>query len=303
VRDSRVTLVGDGIENPHNALAMIEIAATLGAACTFVDRKELKDGLQTVYPEAGPLSSIDLQTMSATYEPVVACDTLPHAVDLFGVKLARGTRPALVVGNERLGLTHSIQKLAHQRVRIPMAGRAIDSLNVAAAAAVALYYLRRGSGPMQMRSDPAAHRPDLLLMSPRDHAELGCAIRSAAALGWRRLLIEDRAAVWFSAERRLRAEGRAAACQSKNSIVVFPVESERNYAYAEAVVVSASPRPGSMPLQRANLARGGQQLIVVPDPCARLARAVRFAHLDVPDHTVPLRYRALASISMAEVAR
>src|SRR5262249_52601714 len=154
------------------------------------------------YPDTGPLSSIDLQTLSETCRPIVACDTLPDAVELFGCRLAPGTRPALVVGNERLGLTRAVQMLAHQRICIPMAAGGIDSLNVAAAAAVALYYLRCGAGPMQLRANPAAHRPDLLLLAPSDHAGLGCAIRSAAAFGWGRLLIEDRAGVWFGTDRR-----------------------------------------------------------------------------------------------------
>jgi tRNA(Leu) C34 or U34 (ribose-2'-O)-methylase TrmL len=202
--------------------------------------------------------------------------------------------------------------LAHQRICIPMAARGIDSLNVAAAAAVALYYLCRGAGPMQMRANPAAHRPNLLFLAPGEHAELGCAIRSAAAFGWRRLLIEDRAGVWFGTDRQLRAEGRAAARQSKNRIVVFPVELEHRYPYEEAVVVSAAPRPGSMPLHRADLARGDRQLVVVPDGAmlhwdvedwAHLGRAVRYTHLGLSDEAALLRYRALASITMAEVAR
>lgn len=305
------TLVGDGIEDPHNALAMSQIAGALGAACAFLDRKRLQEATRLSYRDAGPLPCLDLATLAAGYRPIIACDTLPDAVDLFGCRVAAGARPALVVGNERLGLTHTVQAMAQQRVRIPMAARGIDSLNVAAAAAVALYFLGRDSGPTQTRRDPAAHRPDLLLLAPGDHAELGCAIRSAAAFGWGRLLVEDRVGVWFGADRQRAAEGRAAARRSKNSISVVPVGAERRYAYDEAVVVRSTPESGSVPLHRANLARGGRQLIVIPDQAAdlqteswvRLGRTVRFAHLGLPDDVPALRYRAHASIAMAEVAR
>jgi hypothetical protein len=312
VTDCRFTLVGDGIENPHNAMALVQIAAVLASACSFLDRKGLQTGFQAAYPEAGPLSWLDLQALGESYRPIIACDTLPIAMNIFGCRPAPGPRPALVVGNERLGLTHAIQTLAHQHVCVPMAGRGIDSLNVAAAAAVVLYYLQCGSGAMQVRADPAAHRPDLLLLGPTDHAELGCAIRSAAALGWRQVLVEDRASIWFGVDRRPRAEGRAAARQSKSSILIHPVQAERRYAYAEAVVITTSPMPGSIPVHRAHLARGEHQLIVVPDPalCAsqtedwlRLARSVRWVDLGLAHHVRPLRYRALASIAMAEVAR
>ncbi len=310
--DRPFSLVGDGIEDPHNAMALVDIAAALGATCSFLDRKQLHDSFSHAYPPATPLSLLDLPTLGDRYRPIIACDMLPGAVSLFGCRAAPGPQPALVVGNERLGLTHAVQAMAQQLVRIPMAGSAIDSLNVAAAAAVSLFFLQRGSGAMLVRADPAAHRPDLLFLGPADHAELGCAIRSAAALGWQQVLVEDRAGVWFGAERRLRAEGRAAARQSKNSIAVLPVQAERRYAYEDVVIVSAPPIPGSIPLHRAHLARGARQLIVFPDPAradwdgedwSRLGAAVRGIHLGLAPQPVPLRYRALASIAMAEVAR
>jgi len=48
---------------------------------------------------------------------------------------------ALVFGTEGRGLTHDTLRRCHHRVRIPMSG-GVDSLNVAAAAAVALYALQ-----------------------------------------------------------------------------------------------------------------------------------------------------------------
>jgi hypothetical protein len=253
-----------------------------------------------------------LNSLTEDYCPIIACDTLPEAVDLFGCRPAPGERPAVVVGNERLGLTHAVQARARQKVRIPMAERGIGSLNVAAAAAIALYFLSRGGGPMQKRRSPAAHRPDILLLGPNDHAELGCAVRSAAAFGWGRVLVEDRAGVWFWADRQRRAEGRAAARQSKNSITIVRVEPERRYAYDEVVIIRPAPGPGSIPLTRVNLARGARQLVVLPDQAAieisleewwRFSRGVRVAHLGLTNPPTVPRYRALTGIALAEIAR
>lgn len=77
-------------------------------------------------------------------------------------------------------------------------------------------------------------------------------------------------------------------------------------------MVCSAPWQGSVPLHRMNLARGGRQLIVIPDEgaldlwseeWARLGRTVRFAHLGLSGSAVAPRYRAPASIVMAEVAR
>jgi tRNA G18 (ribose-2'-O)-methylase SpoU len=53
-------------------------------------------------------------------------------------------RVALILGTEGDGLTHAAQRAADVVVRIPMAG-GVDSLNVAAASAVALWALRIGA--------------------------------------------------------------------------------------------------------------------------------------------------------------
>jgi tRNA G18 (ribose-2'-O)-methylase SpoU len=52
------------------------------------------------------------------------------------------SRTALVVGSERAGLSDEALAAASARVRIPM-GSDVDSLNAAAATAVACWQLRR----------------------------------------------------------------------------------------------------------------------------------------------------------------
>ena len=62
------------------------------------------------------------------------------AVDLATV--APSTRVAIVVGSERAGLCADVLAACALRVRIPLAP-GVDSLNVAAATAIACHQLRR----------------------------------------------------------------------------------------------------------------------------------------------------------------
>jgi tRNA G18 (ribose-2'-O)-methylase SpoU len=64
------------------------------------------------------------------------------ATDLGALRLGPDERAALVFGAEGPGLSQQVLDLADEQVRIPMA-RGVDSLNVAAAAAVACWELGR----------------------------------------------------------------------------------------------------------------------------------------------------------------
>lgn len=71
----------------------------------------------------------------------------PTAVELGSLVLDRERPVALLVGTEGAGLTGPALQRCDHRARIPMEGQ-MDSLNVATAAAVALYELgRRRPGP------------------------------------------------------------------------------------------------------------------------------------------------------------
>jgi hypothetical protein len=192
-----------------------------------------------------------------------------------------------------------------------MFGRGPDCLNVAAAAAVALYYLTRGGGGrLQRHTQPERRRPVLLLVGPADHVELGSTIRSAGAFGWDRLLVDDRAAVWFGVARAARAEGRAAARRHRNPIHVLPTTASTAAAFDEVCVITT--RHAGTPLHRAALSGGPRQLLAIPDESAvdalqedweRLARRVRLVELDLPARDFPYHYRLVASIALAEAGR
>lgn len=294
------TLVLDGIENPGNVECLLEVARLFGGSCVLRGTA----GLGELLP---PVTLDEL----STYSPLVAIENAPGADDLFGFRLPPGPRPALVLGNERRGISREVLARADRTIQIPMTSRRLNTINVAAAAAVALHVLTRGgTGKLHTRADPDRHRPSLLLLAPADAIELGSALRSAAAFGWSRLLLDDRLGVWFDTDRVTRSLGRGAARRGRNELRVLPTAPDRAFAsdIDEAVVVTA--RSGAEPLHRLDLARGPRQLLALPDESAldlavedlrRLGARVRLAGLDLPSTTH--RYRLTSSIALAEASR
>jgi tRNA G18 (ribose-2'-O)-methylase SpoU len=305
------TLIGDGIENPWNARTLRAAAAMFGGQCCFRDRKDLAAAFGASAPAEEPLRTLELDELAAMYAPIIALDNVEGAAEIFGFRTPADARPAVVVGNERRGIAADVRGVATHRVEIPMAGRGLDTLNVAAAAAVALYYLSRGGGPVRpTRAASEARRPELLLIGGRDHVELGSTIRSAGAFGWSRLLVDDRGRVWFGCDRAVRAEGRAAARRARNPIRLLSANSDERFAFSEVTVVTAQPR--GTPLHRAALATGPRRLVVLPDETTfdlevedwqRLGRHVEFVHLDLPVRDFPYHLRLSATIVLAEIAR
>ena len=300
-----ITLVGDGIENPANALTMLHAASMFGAACRFRDTKNLAHSGLSETPLFVPITGEEVRTLHGRR---IAFDNLPRASEVYGFKA--GQDFAVLVGNERRGLSHEFATLATDRVQVPMISRRINCLNVAAASAVALYYLcGTPVGKMAVRSDPARRRPDVLLLGPRDHVELGSAIRSATAFGWNRLFVEDRHNVWFDCDRGIRSEGRAAARRGRNDILLIPCQAKASHAFARVTVITS--RQG-IPIHRSNLTRGASQLVVIPDESepglgtevwSRLGAEVEFACLQIPAAEFTYHYRVIATVALAEISR
>lgn len=302
-------LVGDGIENPANALTMVHTAAMFGATCRFRDTKGLTQSRVGAGLPGETFSSITSSEVQAQHSRIIAFDNLSGARDVYGFHAGREF--AVLLGNERRGLSHEFASLATDRVQVPMFSRRINCLNVAAASAVALYYLCGPPvGPMAVRKDPRSRRPELLLLGAGDHFELGSTIRSAAGLGWERAFIEDRHQIWFGCGRAVRAEGRAAARRGRNEILLIPCPVGGPYRYPRVTVITCE-RVG-VPLPRANLAGGPNQLVVIPDESrseiaaedwSRFGRQIEFAHLQLPTTDFAYHYRAVATIALAEISR
>lgn len=303
------TLVGDAIENPHNALALVDCARMFNVDCRFRDTKGLASRAELLAALGNPFPVIADDEIGKLHPRTIAFDNAAGASDVYGLRPGLGF--TLLVGNERRGLSHGARAVATHVAQVPMRSRRINCLNVAAAAAVALYYLRQPQAVQRpVRRDPERRRPELLLAAVGDHVELGSALRSAAALGWPRIHVEDRRAVWFGVARAIHAEGRGAARRGRNDIHVLPATAALARAFDEVTVITTGP--AGVPLRKLDLARGPRQLIVIPDEAhldqEREGWAVagvqpRIARIDLPAADAARRYRLVATIAMAEIDR
>jgi tRNA G18 (ribose-2'-O)-methylase SpoU len=268
-----LTLFADGVENPGN-LGRIDDAARL----------------------LGALSSTTITGR------LIAVENVPGANAIYGRRPLRGDA-TLAVGNERRGLSRKTLAMADEVALIPTHSRTVTTLNVAAAAAVAAWYVLRGSGPQARVTRPESRRPGFLIVGD-DHIEVGSSLRSAAAFGFREVLLEDRGAGWFEGPAAVRREARAAARRSKNPLRVHRATLDNSARYEEILLVT--PTGPGKPLQRERLAHGSRQLVVVgarPDEMGTdVMHRVRIATLDLePIEPPPLRL--IASIVLAEIAR
>jgi TrmH family RNA methyltransferase len=143
VESKAFTLLLEDIRDPGNLGALIRTAAAAGVDAVYLSRgcadawspKVLRaaQGAHFVVPilEAASL----IETAAAMPGQVLATD--PQAREsVFGIDLTGPT--AFLFGNEGAGLSETVIAAASRCVRIPMPGR-VESLNVAAAAAVCLF--------------------------------------------------------------------------------------------------------------------------------------------------------------------
>ena len=284
-------IIGDRIENPGNAECLRKAAAMFDWDCGFLDDSD---------------HGMDLRELAMSRVPILAIENTSDAEDLFKYRPPAG-RLAVIVGNERKGISRSVLRLADRVLRIPIASTNINTVNVAAAAAIALFHLSRArDGRIGTSGSGGRGRPDVLLTGVSDAIELGSAVRSAACFGWPRLFLDDRDAPWFASDRVTRSLARGAARRGRNPIHVVPVREDA--AFEEVCVVNA--RGEGEPLRRTDLARGPDQLVVIPGEhdgfdernAARLGRRVRRVCLETePGPARP--FRLIASIVLAEVAR
>ncbi len=151
------TLVAlDGVEDPQNVGAIARVAEACGVGGLLLTRRR-----------AAPLGPAVSRASAGAIEwlPVARVPNLRRALnqlkkggywifgadpeaaeDVFGLadRIVAGDR-VLVLGAEGRGLRPGVREAVDHRIRIPMEGR-VASLNVASAAAVLLFELRRRSG-------------------------------------------------------------------------------------------------------------------------------------------------------------
>lgn len=150
---ARRLVVLEGLNNPTNLGAVFRTAAGLGMDAVLLTRtcgdplyrRAVRVSMGEVFSvpyawlEDWPGALAGLRSRGFT---VLALTPAPDAVPLQDVRLRDGEPAALVLGAEGPGLSGEALAASTQRVQIPMTA-GVDSLNVAAAAAVACWVVGR----------------------------------------------------------------------------------------------------------------------------------------------------------------
>lgn len=152
---SRVVVM-EAVTNHTNLGAVFRSAAALGMdavllspqSCDPLYRRSVRVSMGQVF--SVPYAFLDrwpegIGQIRAAGFRVLALTPDPGATDLGQVRVGADEKVALLFGAEGPGLTEQALAASDERVRIPMAA-GVDSLNVAAAAAVACWVLGRRPG-------------------------------------------------------------------------------------------------------------------------------------------------------------
>jgi tRNA G18 (ribose-2'-O)-methylase SpoU len=148
-RQADLLLVLEGITDPDNVGSAFRNAAAFGASvvlseacCDPLYRKAIRTSmgsvLRTPYART-PDWPRDLAALKSEGFTVVALTPREGAIDLSAYARRRPERTALLVGSEGPGLTAAARAMADACVRIPIRSD-VDSLNLATATGIALYY-------------------------------------------------------------------------------------------------------------------------------------------------------------------
>ena len=139
----------DGVVNSENTGAIFRAAASLGidavlltrTCCDPLNRRACRVSMGTVFQLPWTFLDNYMQLKDNDFS-VVALALTDRSVPIDDPVLKRVDKMAVVMGTEGDGLSDSVLRMADYVARIPMQ-RGVDSLNVAAAAAVAFWELRR----------------------------------------------------------------------------------------------------------------------------------------------------------------
>nr|WP_194241554.1 RNA methyltransferase [Galbitalea soli] len=156
LRDARRIVILEDVADPTNVGAIFRSVAAIGADAVLVTprcsdpfyrraiRVSMGTVLQVPWTRTGEWSSTRALLAEHGFH-VAALALSPEAVDLRAFAAGAPERVALVLGAEGYGLTAEAIAAADTVVSIPMA-HGIDSLNVAATAAVAMWALAGSPG-------------------------------------------------------------------------------------------------------------------------------------------------------------
>lgn len=153
LRDARLVLILEDISDHTNVGAAFRAAAALGADAVLLSprcadplyRRSVRVSMGAVFQVPWTRIGEWQDARPALHQlgfQIVALALNPHAVTLDAYAAVRPEKVALVMGTEGDGLTSRALAVADATVTIPMRA-GVDSLNVASAAAVALWAMTR----------------------------------------------------------------------------------------------------------------------------------------------------------------
>lgn len=152
-RERACVLVLDQVTDPRNTGAILRSAAALGAAAVIVpERRSPAETAVMAKAASGALEAVDLVRVTNIARALEAlkaaefwCIGLDAAAPTPLGKTDLTGRIALVLGSEGGGLRRLVAKTCDHLAALPMRGP-MESLNVSAAAAIALYEAARQGG-------------------------------------------------------------------------------------------------------------------------------------------------------------
>ncbi|MEZ3589459.1 MAG: RNA methyltransferase [Muribaculaceae bacterium] len=147
--DARRIVVIDGVVDTTNIGAIFRSAAALGidavlltpTSCDPLNRRAVRVSMGSVFLVPWTWIDTPLTALSALGFRTVAMALTDRSIPLDDPRLKADPRLAIIMGTEGDGLAQETIERADYTVRIPMS-HSVDSLNVAAAAAVAFWELR-----------------------------------------------------------------------------------------------------------------------------------------------------------------
>jgi 23S rRNA (guanosine2251-2'-O)-methyltransferase len=154
LKNARLLVILDGVEDPHNLGAIIRTAHAAGANAVVVPERRAAPLTETVERAAAGalehLAIVRIGNVAQTLERLKERGFWIYGLDERGSELYDQTPfhlpTAIVLGGEGKGLHQNVQKHCDVLVRIPMAG-AVSSLNVSVAAGVVLFEWRKRMQP------------------------------------------------------------------------------------------------------------------------------------------------------------
>lgn len=149
-KDARRVAVIDGVVDTTNIGAIFRSAAALGidavlltpTSCDPLNRRAIRVSMGSVFLVPWTWLDGDIESLHALGFRTAAMALCENSISLDDPVLSDEKRLAIILGTEGDGLSHEVIDGADYVVRIPMSHH-VDSLNVAAAAAVVFWQLRQ----------------------------------------------------------------------------------------------------------------------------------------------------------------